>query len=255
MSIIALLTDFGYKDGFVGAVKGVIKSINKDAEIVDISHGIESFNILEGALVLNATYRYFPEKSVFVCVVDPGVGTERKPIAVETEKYYFVAPDNGILTLALKNEKIRSICHINNEKYLLKRNTETFHGRDIFAPASAYISKGVNLSELGEMLNDYMKLNFPEVRRENGYVVGKIVMFDKFGNGITNISSLPEKFEEITVKNLKIKKICRNFLEGEEDSLNLIKGSFGFYEIFTPQESAKEKFSLNVGDEIKIKVR
>ncbi|MDQ7055818.1 MAG: SAM-dependent chlorinase/fluorinase [Persephonella sp.] len=205
MSVIALLTDFGYRDGFVGAVKGVIKSINSGAEIIDISHGIESFNILEGALVLNATYRYFPEKTVFVCVVDPGVGTERKPIAVETKKYYFVAPDNGILSLALKNEKVRAIYHISNERYLLERDTETFHGRDIFAPAAAYISKGVKLSQLGDMLRDYKRIKIPEVREDDGYVVGEIIMFDKFGNGITNISSLPEEFKDITVKNFKIK--------------------------------------------------
>ncbi|MBK3332414.1 SAM-dependent chlorinase/fluorinase [Persephonella atlantica] len=254
MSVIALLTDFGYKDGFVGAVKGVIKSINKDAEVVDISHGIASFNILEGALVLNAVYRYFPEKTIFMCVVDPGVGTNRRPILIETERYFFVAPDNGLLSIALKNEKIKGIYHLSNENYFLKRDTDTFHGRDIFAPVSAYLSIGVNPGELGSEIEGYVELPFPEPVMEDGFLKGKIVMFDKFGNGITNIPQLPDRFSQIIVKDLKIKKICRNFLEGEENSLNLIKGSFGFYEIFVPQKSAKDMFNLNIGDEIKIKL-
>ncbi|NPA53116.1 MAG: SAM-dependent chlorinase/fluorinase, partial [Aquificae bacterium] len=130
--IIALLTDFGNKDGFVGTVKGVIKSINPEAEIIDISHEIDSFDILEASLVLNASYKYFPQKTIFVCVVDPGVGTERKSIIVETEKYIFVSPDNGLLSLPLKKERIQKIIEITNNKYQLSRDNETFHGRDIY---------------------------------------------------------------------------------------------------------------------------
>jgi len=251
--IIALLTDFGNKDGFVGAVKGVIKSINHEADIIDISHEITSFNIFEGSLVLNGAYKYFPEGSIFVCVVDPGVGTDRKPIAVKTEKYVFVAPDNGLLTLPLKNEKIIKIVELSNKKYQLPRDNETFHGRDVFAPAGAYISKGVPLEEFGRSLTSLKEIPFPEVRKEKDAVIGEIIAFDKFGNGITNIQVLPEKIKSMRVENIPIKKVCKSFLEGEKGQLNLIKGSFGFYEIFTPMESAKKKFHLSVGNKVIIK--
>jgi len=252
--VIALLTDFGLKDGFVGAVKGVIKSINKDADIVDISHGVNSFDILEGSIILNSVYRYFPEKTVFVAVVDPGVGTERRPILVQTEKYFFVAPDNGVLTLPLKEQKVLKIIEITNEKYMLYRDTETFHGRDVFAPAAAYLSRGIEPEKFGKVIKDYKKIDFPEPYLENGYLVGEIIKFDKFGNGITNLKDLPD-FEEITIKDYRIKKICRNFLEGEEDKPNLIKGSFGFYEVFLPEKSAKEHLNLRLGEKIRIKLK
>ncbi|SNZ11628.1 hypothetical protein SAMN06265182_2097 [Persephonella hydrogeniphila] len=252
--IIALLTDFGLKDGFTGAVKGVIKSINKDVDIIDISHEITSFDILEGSLVLNSVYKYFPEKTIFVAVVDPGVGTERKPVLIETDRYFFISPDNGILTLPLKNEKVKRIVHITNEKYMLNRETDTFHGRDIFAPVAAYLSKGINIEEFGTVIEDYKKIDFPEPYFESGYLIGEIIKFDKFGNGITNLQDIPD-FEEIIIKNYRVNKICRNFLEGEEDKPNLIKGSFGFYEIFLPKKSAEEHLNLKLHEKIKIKLK
>ncbi|WP_457638818.1 SAM hydrolase/SAM-dependent halogenase family protein [Persephonella sp.] len=254
MPIVALLTDFGLEDGFVGTVKGVIKSVNPDADIVDITHGITPFDILEGALVLNASYRYFPEKTVFVCVVDPGVGTERKSVAVETDRYFFVAPDNGILSLTLENEKVRKIVHLNNEKFFLQRDNETFHGRDIFAPVGGYISKGVPLENLGTNIDSIVKIEIPRPVEKDEYLVGQIIKFDRFGNGITNLQQIPP-FEEIYVNNYKIRKICRNFLEGEKGQLNLVKGSFGFYEIFVPMGSAEEMFGLKKGDKVKIKLK
>ena len=251
---IALLTDFGLNDGFVGAVKGVIKTINPDVDIIDISHGITPFDILEGAIILKAVYSYFPEGTIFMCVVDPGVGTERKPIVVKTEKYLFVAPDNGLLTLALKNQKVEKIIHITNEKYMLKRETETFHGRDIFAPISAYLSKGEDLENFGVELKSYKRIEFPDVYIENGYMVGQIIKFDRFGNGITNLEVIPD-FEEILFGDFSIRKICRNFSEGDKDKPNIIKGSFGFYEIFLPERSAKEVLGLKIGEKIRIKLK
>ncbi len=252
--MIALLTDFGLDDGFIGAVKGVIKSVNPDVDIIDISHGIRPFDIFEGAIILKAVYSYFPEGTIFMCVVDPGVGTERKPIVVKTEKYIFVAPDNGLLTLALKNQKIEKIIHITNQKYMLKRDTETFHGRDIFAPVSAYLSKGEALENFGVEIESYKKIDFPEVYVENGYMVGQIIKFDRFGNGITNLEVIPD-FEEIVIRDFSIKKICRTFLEGSRDKPNIIKGSFGFYEVFLPEGSAKDVFSLKIGEKVRIKLK
>lgn len=249
--IIALLTDFGLKDGFVGSMKGVILSINPNLKIIDISHDITSFDILEASIILNATYKYFPKDTIFVAVVDPGVGTERKPIAVKTTDYYFIAPDNGLLTLPLKNQKIEKIIHIKN--YTLKTDINTFHGRDLFAPASAYLSKGVKIEDLGEEIKDYKKIDSFDPFVEENKIIGKILMFDKFGNAITNISNLPKKFK-LYYKDFVIEEVRNNFLEGEKDKPNLIKGSFGFYELFIPTRSFKETFNAQKFDKILIEV-
>lgn len=252
--IIALLTDFGTKDGFVGAVKGVIKNINVDVDIIDISHDISSFDILEASIILNAVYKYFPQKTIFISVVDPGVGTDRKAIIVETENYYFIAPDNGLLTLPLRKEKIKKIVSIENPKYTLERKTETFHGRDIFAPAAAYLSLGIPITDFGKELKDYVKIKFPEVKKDKNVLIGEIIKFDKFGNAITNIEELPKKIKKMYVKNIPIEKICRSFQEGIKGKLNLIKGSFGFYEIFVPENSAKDLYKLKKGDKVFIHI-
>ena len=254
MNSLALLTDFGLKDGFVGSMKGVILNINPSAQIVDITHDVPSFDIKEGALILNATYKYFPKKTVFIVVVDPGVGTERKPIAVETENYFFVAPDNGVLSLALENEKIKNIVEITNEDLMLKRDNETFHGRDIFAPVGAYLSKGFPIEKVGRKIDDIVKIDIPKPIEKDGYIIGEIIKFDKFGNAITNIQELPD-FEYIDVKGYKIDKISKSLLDGNRDKPNIIKGSFGFYEIFTPLSSARDKFNLELGEKIKIRRR
>lgn len=254
MKTVALLTDFGTKDGFVGSMKGVILNINPEINIVDISHEVESFDILEGSLIIYAIYKYFPKGTIFVSVVDPGVGTERKPIVVKTKDYTFLAPDNGILTLALKDQKVEKIVEIKNEKYILKADTNTFHGRDIFSPVAAYISKGVDLSEVGPEVEDFIKLNFPTVYKEKDFYVAKIIKFDKFGNAITNIERLPENFE-IEYKNFTITKISKNFLEGDKNKPNLIKGSFGFYELFVPKNSFKDKFSAKEMEKIILKIK
>ena len=254
MGLVVLLTDFGLKDGFSGVLKGVIYSINPSAKIVDLSHNINSFDILEGALVLKAHYKYFPKKTVFVVVIDPGVGTDRLSIVVETEDYFFVAPDNGVLSLALKGEKLKKVVKIENEKYLLRRDNETFHGRDIFAPVGAYISKGIPIENFGTEIKSIKNLNFPTPIENDDFYIGEIVKFDKFGNGIANIENLPP-FEYIEIKGKKLKKVCKSFMEGKNGDLNIIKGSFGFYEIFTPLNSAKEKFGLKLGEKIKVRRR
>ncbi|WP_457621486.1 SAM hydrolase/SAM-dependent halogenase family protein [Persephonella sp.] len=252
MNVVALLTDFGTQDGFIGAVKGVISSINPAVNIIDISHEVDSFDILEGALILSATYRYFPEGTVFVSVVDPGVGTERKPIVIKTEKYFFVAPDNGIVSIAVQDQKVEKIIHIKNKQFILERFTETFHGRDIFAPVAAYITRGVPVDMFGEELESINKIRIPEPEERDDLVVGQVIKFDKFGNCITNIKELPD-FYEIKVNNHTIKKVVKSFLEGDKDNLNLIKGSFGFYEIFLPEKNCKEIFNIKKGDKVIIK--
>lgn len=247
--MIALLTDFGLEDGFVGSVKGVIKTINPSVDIVDISHNVNSYDILEGALILKASYLYFPKHTVFTVVIDPGVGTGRDAIIVKTEDYYFVAPDNGVLSIALENEKVEKVIKIENKNYFIPMENNTFHGRDIFAPVSAYLTRGIPLEKFGTEKPSFRKLNLPRQKVIDNRIYGQIIKFDKFGNAITNIESIPS-FKDGIINDIKIKKVTNSFLEGEKDSLNLIKGSFGFYEIFIPLGSAKERYNLKKGDRV-----
>ena len=250
--LIALLTDFGLKDGFVGTVKGVIKSINPSVDIIDISHDINSFDILEGALILRASYKYFPKNTIFTVVVDPGVGSSRNAVIVKTNNYIFVAPDNGVLSLMIREENIEKIVKIENKKFLLPRDNNTFHGRDIFAPVSAYISRGIPIEEFGTPLTSLKKVDFPEPKYKNDIIEGQIIKFDKFGNAITNIENI-SGFKEGFVSDKKIEGIINSFLEGEKGKLYLIKGSFGYYELSTPLASAKDTFNLKKGDKVIIK--
>ena len=246
--VVALLTDFGTQDGFVGVMKGVILSIAPDTPIVDISHEVEPFNILEGALILKAHYSYFPEGTVFVCVVDPGVGSERKALIVKTPKYFFVGPDNGLFDLVLKEEKDFKVYEITNEKYTLPKRNNTFHGRDVFAPVGAYLKKGIKPEEIGKEINYEFKLNFPEPVRGDGFVEGEILYFDRFGNAITNVKC--SNYAEGVFRNKRI-KVVNHFLEGTPGEINAVCGSFGLMELFVPVDNAREKFNLKVGERVK----
>jgi len=245
--VLVFLTDFGTKDGFAGVMKGVALSINPKLTLVDLSNDIDSFNILEGALVLRAHYRYFPKGTIFVAVVDPGVGTERKAIAVRTKNYYFVAPMNGLLDLVLKEEKPLKVVQLTNPKYRLKAVNNTFHGRDIFTPAGAYISLGVPLEELGKTIKYRFMLNFPKVRKTAGGVKGEIIYFDKFGNAVTNIPC--GRFKYCKFRNHRAVYV-KSFLEGVKGKPNTICGSFGFVELFLPMGNFKVKFNAKLGEKI-----
>ncbi|MBI5328208.1 MAG: SAM-dependent chlorinase/fluorinase [Deltaproteobacteria bacterium] len=157
--IITLLTDFGTQDGYVGAMKGAILSINPSATIVDISHQIPPQDIMAGAFVLSQAAPFFPRNTIHIAVVDPGVGGKRKPILVQTDRCFFVGPDNGIFGIALQREKIRQKIHLINKDYFLNRISHTFHGRDIFSPVGAYLSKGFDPSVFGKRIRAITKLN------------------------------------------------------------------------------------------------
>ncbi len=247
---VTLLTDFGTKDGFVGAMKGVILSINPGVPIVDITHEVEPFNILEGALILKAHYRYFPPGTVFIAVVDPGVGSERKPIALRLGDHFFVGPDNGIFDLVVKDfEGPPLAVVIKNKKLMLPRVNETFHGRDIFAPAGAYLSMGVPLKDLGREFTYETKLRFPDLKREGERLIGEIVYFDRFGNAITNI---PCGDYSRGVFRGEMVKVVTYFQAGEKERLNLTCGSFGFMELFVPMKSARDELSLRLGEKVEV---
>lgn len=246
--VIALLTDFGERDGFVGAVKGVILSINKTVQIIDISHHVDSFNILEGTLILKAHYSYFPEGTVFVAVVDPGVGSDRRGIIIRTKNYYFVGPDNGLFDLILKGEKEFKVYEIKNSEFTLPGKNNTFHGRDVFAPVAAYLSKGVKPEEIGPEVDYLFKLSFPDLNRGENFLEGEIIYFDKFGNAITNVPCGSYKHGEFRGEKIDV---VSYFLAGKKNKLNAICGSFGYMELFIPMDSAKDKYALEYREKVK----
>ncbi len=250
MGVIALLSDFGYRDGFVGAVKGVMLSINPSVNIVDITHEIEPFNIFEGALVLKAHYRYFPKGTIFWCIVDPGVGSERRSLIIKTEKYTFVGPENGIFDFVIRDLKEPFVTYlIENKKYILEHVSNTFHGRDIFAPTCAYLSLGVPPEDIGKETDYKFSLPFSRAVKEVDHIVGEIIYFDRYGNGITNIPCGQYSYGETDSHKLRVVPF---YSAGINDRLNITCGSFGFMEVFVPKDSAKRKFDLNVGDKIKV---
>ena len=189
--IITLTTDFGTRDGFVGVMKGVILSINPHATIVDITHDISPQNIEQGAFLFANAVKYFPAHAIHVVVVDPGVGSARRPMAVQLGETIFVAPDNGVLSYVLRPAERSSVVravHLTNPAYWLPRVSATFHGRDIFAPVAAHLSLGVPRDALGEPIDDWVKLSAcANAARLGEEIVGRVVHIDRFGNAITNI--------------------------------------------------------------------
>ncbi len=246
---VAMLTDFGLKDGFVGAMKGVILSINPDAHIVDISHQVEPFNVLHGALLLKAHFSYFPKGTVFLCVVDPGVGSEREPLVVVAGGYIFVGPHNGLFDLALRGIKEAPKAY-KIERFTLPRINETFHGRDVFAPLAGHLSKGLAPEEVGSPVDYKFKLPWEDPEDRGDMIIGKVVYFDHFGNGITNVPC--GKYTEGYFRGEKL-RVVSYFLQAERGKPALVCGSFGFVEIFLPMDNLRERLEVRVGEEVMLK--
>jgi S-adenosylmethionine hydrolase len=187
MRIITLTTDFGHRDPFAGIMKGVILSINPEAGIVDLSHGVPPQDIVAGALVLSDSVPHFPAGTIHVAVVDPGVGSARRALLIEAEKSFFIGPDNGIFSLVLRERTIRKTIELSNPAYHLRPTSATFHGRDIFAPAAAYLSLGMPAEELGSPTDEPSGFSWPEPSKGERSVEGEVIYIDGFGNLITNI--------------------------------------------------------------------
>jgi S-adenosylmethionine hydrolase len=247
--IITLTTDFGLSDPFVGIMKGVILGIAPGAQIVDISHEIRSYDIVEGAVLIDSTYRYFPEGTIHVVVVDPGVGSARRPIVATADGHFFVAPDNGVLSAVLKNE----VYHITNRSLFLNSVSQTFHGRDIFAPVAANLAMGIPIESVGPRILDFLKKSLPRPRPQGDKLVGTVLRIDKFGNIITNLrlKDLPEEFT-ITVAGLPITRLCSSFSEAERGEFFAIEGSAGYIELALDQGSAADKLKVARGAEIEV---
>lgn len=238
--MIALLTDFGTQDYFVGAMKGTILSINERTNIVDITHQIPPQDIQSASFTLRACYRDFPKKAIFVAVVDPGVGSNRKAILCETKDYFFIAPDNGLLSFIFNEAADFRVYQLKDEKYFKHPVSRTFHGRDIFAPVAAHLSKGVKPSEFGSEIKDFVRFeeNKPSKVSDKEIEAG-IIHIDHFGNVITNLTQndLPKSFT-ININGKKISKMHNFFAEAEKGKLFTIIGSAGFLEIVAFQDSA-----------------
>jgi len=260
MNIISLITDFGLTDNFVGAIKAAILKINPRAQIVDICHEVKPQDITQAAFLLRGAFRYFSPDSVHLAVVDPRVGSQRKKIIVRTKDYYFVAPDNGILGLALKDEPPIEVVDITNDKYFLKPASDTFHGRDIFAPVAAYISKGKNIREFGQRIKSIRELKLPEVRQAHGVLTGEVIYIDRFGNLISNIDKnmlynfIGNKKIKIFIKNKTIDKLSRSYCAVSQLKPVALIDSFDYLEIAINGGSAKDSLGVDKGAKISIKI-
>jgi S-adenosylmethionine hydrolase len=262
MTIITLTTDFGIRDGFVGALKGVIYGIAPQAKIVDISHSIAPQGVREGAFILRRSAPFFPAGTIHVFVVDPGVGTERRPLAARLGEQYFVGPDNGMLTLLLEQaeqeEKPVEFVHLNNQKYWLPSVSRTFHGRDVFAPVSAHLAKGVYLHALGPRFTDPVRLELPRpVKTEHGWTA-HITRIDIFGNLATDLPASALRgwsAVRVQVRDAEIVGLTESYGHKQPGELIALMDSEGYLEIAVVNGSAAQKLGANVSDTVEVVYR
>src|SRR5215470_13510760 len=250
--LITLTTDFGAVDPFVGIMKGVIAGIHPEAQVVDISHGVPPHDLMAGALILRHSVSYFPRGTIHVVVVDPGVGSNRRPLLIQCDGTYFIGPDNGVLSLALKGRNPSRIIHLSNSAYHLQPTSSTFHGRDIFAPAAAYLSWGVAPDSLGEADADFVQLEWPEPLQTAGKITGKIIYIDGFGNLFTNIrdrdlQGLPKDKISISLEKHKVQGLVSNYAAGSGEKLAAVINSWGLLEIALYKDSAQRHTGAKVG--------
>lgn len=257
--IITLTTDFGYKDPLSGIMKAVLLRINPDIRIVDISHGIERYNIREAALTIGMSYSHFPPRTIHVVVTDPGVGSSRRPILVSTEDYYFIGPDNGVFGVIYNEAQRLEVIHITAEHYFLPERSMTFHGRDIFAPVAAWLSKGTAITNLGEPISDYVKIHIPTPSMPTKNTIeGEIIYIDHFGNAISNIkySDLAPFMDKDNKKGLKVVmkgkqiEIKEYYAQAEDKELYAILNSMNYLELFVYRGDASKEHNIKIGDSI-----
>lgn len=276
MATVALLTDFGTQDSYVGVMKGVMRGICPDADFIDITHAVARQNVRDGSLTLLKSYRYFPEDTIFLVVVDPGVGTTRRPVAVRAGSFRFVAPDNGVLSYVLAELESPLVVELNKPRYRLPRVSQTFHGRDIFAPAAAHLAAGVAVETIGQPISDWHRLPLPLVELEGTQIRGEIVQIDVFGNAATSIGRLWWQTDEILqlnpyfsteasqitiparstvrVREQAFQRICHTYGSVPPGDPLVLIGSNNALEIAVNQGSAADQLGLQVGDSVELAV-
>jgi S-adenosyl-L-methionine hydrolase (adenosine-forming) len=262
--IITMITDFDTSDHFVGTMKGVIYNINPNVEIVDVTHRIGSYDIFDAAFTLAQSYRFFPSDTIHLVVVDPGVGTARRPILASSLAYKFVAPDNGVLSLIYEREENVEVRHITADHYFLNPVSATFQGRDVFAPVAGWLSKWVEVDKFGETINDYTKFESPKPKRVGENLIkGVVLKIDKFGNILTNLrpEDVPQLFAEnppnfqILINEREITRLNFAYSMGKPGELFAILGSSGYIEICTNRGSAAKVLNASRGVEVGVVLR
>ena len=245
--LVVILTDFGSRSPFPGIMKGVMLAINPELKFVDLSNDITPYNVIEALFILKHSLYYFPDGSIFLVVVDPGVGSERKGLIVKTKKHIFVAPDNGVLSFIFDtNPEIWEIT------YKPERLSNTFHGRDIFAPVAAKLSLGVDPRTLGKRYYNPVRIKIPEPEIKKDKILGRVIFIDNFGNCTTNIGKkhLPGIPRALIIKNQRIEKFVTSYSEAKKGEPVMITNSFGFLEIAINQGNASKTLGIEVGDEV-----
>jgi hypothetical protein len=272
---IALMTDFGLDDTYVGVMKGVIQGICPDASVIDLTHNIEPQSVRRAAFSLLNAYRFFPDDTVFMVVIDPGVGTTRRPIAVRADNYSFIAPDNGVLSYTLNQFASYRAIELTNPAYRLDQVSSTFHGRDIFAPAAAHVATGVNITHLGGAMESIVQLPLPDLRVEGQQIVGEVVDIDHFGNITTSIGHLqwttPERLKlisafdrdlppvpvmatqaAVSIHQQPIHGLYNAYGDAQRGELIALVGSSGYLEIAVNQGNAAQRLDVVVGDRVEL---
>jgi S-adenosylmethionine hydrolase len=257
--MITLTTDFGVSEHYVGTMKGVIYNINPEARIVDICNAVHSYDLLDGAITIAQAYNYYPANTLHMVVVDPSVGSSRRPILVNTSNHMFLAPDNGVLSMIYDREERVTVRHITAEHYFLQPVSNTFHGRDIFAACAGWLSKGMEAAKFGEEITDFVRFAAPKPKIvSDNLIKGIVIKVDKFGNLITNITPLdvpplfapqPPPFK-VLIGKTEINKIRTSYAQGTPGEVFCILGSLGFMEIVTNRGSAHVSVGADKGTEV-----
>jgi S-adenosylmethionine hydrolase len=259
MPILTLTTDFGTKDGFVGTLKGVIWSICPPAQIADISHSISPQNVLEGAFALWRAYAFFPSGTIHLAVIDPGVGTSRRPVAMQLGEHFFVGPDNGLFTPMLEDAEqqgeLPKIVHLTNQKYFLQEISRTFHGRDIFAPVAAYLANGVPLADLGPYIHDPVRLQMPKPEKTPDGWRAHVTVIDVFGNLTTDLPAVAMtgiKNVTIHIHGREVRELVTSYGEKRTGELVALVDSENYIEVAIVNGSAAKILGAQVGEIIEV---
>ncbi|MGQ9759238.1 MAG: SAM hydrolase/SAM-dependent halogenase family protein [Candidatus Methanomethylicaceae archaeon] len=245
---VTLTTDFG--GHYVGIMKGVIKRIAPVVEVIEISSDIPPFDVKSGAFVLYSSYRFFPSRTVHVAVIDPGVGSERRAVAIKSRNFFFVGPDNGVLVPAAKDDGIVEVREVTNRRLFLEEVSSTFHGRDIFVPVAAFLAKGGRFEEVGGRVEEFKGMDFFKMRKDGG-IECEVVFVDRFGNLVTSLRGEDVKLEGEVVAEVEGKayrmRYVGTYSDGERGELLILRGSSGHYEVSLREGSARDLTGMNVG--------
>jgi len=259
--IITLTTDYGTNDHLVGAMKGVILSVNPEVLLVDITHGVLPHDILDGALTIGQAFHYYPPKTVHVVVVDPGVGTQRRPILVAADQHYFIAPDNGVLSAVYDRTEALHVWNLTSEHYFRQPISNTFHGRDIFAPVAGWLTKSWQSSAFGEPITDFVRFSLPKPKPDGNTIKAVILKLDHFGNLITNLTAenTPALFAEgakfsIRAGNGTVTEFVPTFAQGPAGKAVAIVGSSGNLEICVNRGNAAKVLGTMRGAEVVVEL-